>query len=405
MRSADTACLLGAVYGDGSIEDRGASIKVAVSADNKRPSWPLRITELFERVFGSSPLHSSRTATPGFTEYYLHLPRERVWDAFGLTSKYVPGHPPRLSGGISNPDARKRTPPPWIEPYAGSFALGLVETDGWFLPRRDRRCRTERYEFGFAQKDEMLALWMWSRLVDIGVVAGFGWGEASGTWWTRVGRQDQLGAVATWLGEPCSKWGAIAQFVDPSVSPAKSSHEETGVRRRRAEELFARNAVREDRPLPHVSPSRIGVGAYLTRRDAVSTYSEAKRVVLSLPDPPRTRVQYLRVAAEHGLPTQPEKQWAHEWSAGGGYPGFLSQSFTPVEPHWLSAETARKRLGIGHAAWKRLVADLVPDGSVAHKQFYDPARLCEHLRNVAPFRMRESDSQRVIVSAGVMCAK
>jgi hypothetical protein len=104
------------------------------------------------------------------------------------------------------------------------------------------------------------------------------------------------------------------------------------------------------------------------------------------------------------LPTQPEKQWPEEWLRYGGYPGFLDPEFVRIEPHWVSAEAARRTLGIGHSVWKRLVADLKPAGSVAHKMFYDPSVLGDHLLSVADSRMRRADAVRLASQIGSLCA-
>jgi hypothetical protein len=227
----DRALLLGAVFGDGYIQQRGEdSFKVVVTSGNQYPAWFDRIDLLFERVFGARPhvyekccddvsdeAKAARGAEYRFCEKHLTVSGSVLLDSFGLISKYQTGH------GFGSESPRFAAVPDWVtsDPEAvRHFVLGLVETDGWFSYTSDARSRGRRWaRFGFAQKDEGLSRWFQSVLAGNGFVATRGWGKDSGTWEVVVSEQSHVKRLGEWLGSSAKYAALLASGDGPRTQP------------------------------------------------------------------------------------------------------------------------------------------------------------------------------------------
>lgn len=117
---------------------------------------------------------------------------------------------------------------------------------------------------------------------------------------------------------------------------------------------------------------------YLGRSGAAQTYDEARDRARALKV--RNWRHYLDLAAKHNLPTQPQTLWPDEWESGGRYADFLGTLTGQLDDlNMVSAAEVRRLLGIGHATWKLLSDDLLPDGAMGHKLYYYPERVREHV--------------------------
>lgn len=186
----DLALLLGAVFGDGYIQKvpECSTFKVAVTCGDKYPAWLAEIPRLFQAIFGRQPnKHKKKRAKKPFFEFYLNV--KNLQDAFGIDAKYS--------------DEHHLVVPAWVETkpeLRRQFLRGLVETDGCFHIRKDKRYPLKGWVgFVFTQKDEVLTDWVLTELRDRGFPARKGYGKKASTWSVRVGVQREVVRLGEWL--------------------------------------------------------------------------------------------------------------------------------------------------------------------------------------------------------------
>lgn len=149
--------LLGAVFGDGYIQQRGErSWKVAVTVSDKYPAWLARVKELFTLVYGGYHEYCKYEAghESEFSFYEVYWTTHDVIGDFGVSHKYVD----------ANSDGQMLSPPSWVDEDAECerlFLKSLFETDGWFVSETDRRWGTTTAGCGFAQKPGVLIGWVY----------------------------------------------------------------------------------------------------------------------------------------------------------------------------------------------------------------------------------------------------
>lgn len=137
--------------------------------------------------------------------------------------------------------------------------------------------------------------------------------------------------------------------------------------------------------------------SYKHRSGSVQTYEEARDRTHALA--PESWTHYLAIARAHGLPTGPQILWPGEWEAGGGYAGYLGTVPRARDGRDLvSGLQMRELLGISRKTWRLLTDDLEPDVSVAHKSYYDRARVREHIATRIG-RLKKCDAKASIEQA------
>lgn len=206
--------LLGAVFGDGTVESRGhKGFRVSVGVSTKWPLWFERVPQLFHDVFGR---YSQRVKSGGVFEYHeFYVTTHDLKAVFGISGKYD------QAGSIRPPD--------WLltsELYLRLFLRGLVETDGCFSSASDG------FDFVFAQKDTFLTQWAARELSNLGFPCYVHHAKAAGVNQLRMGRSEDVARLGEWLQS--EKWAAIREEFEgkPRV-----------VDRKRAVAAVAREAV------------------------------------------------------------------------------------------------------------------------------------------------------------------
>lgn len=183
----DRALLLGAIYGDGHIEQRSKNgQKVCVGSSDKYPEWLDEIRGLFDRVFGRR-FESQKKLKGSYRFFENYVTTHDLRGIFGITAKYDSQH--------------RLVPPAWIdaEPELKRlFIRGLVETDGCFTSVTDNRHNGEWAKFYFSQKCPYLMDWVTVALRQRGynvIVQDM----SRGTLQAQVGRQEHVKDLGEWL--------------------------------------------------------------------------------------------------------------------------------------------------------------------------------------------------------------
>lgn len=203
----DLALLLGAVFGDGYIQKvpKCSTYKIAVTSGDKYPTWLAEIPRLFQVAFGRLPnKHRKKRVKKPFFEFFLNV--KNLWDVFGIDAKYSKEH--------------HLVVPAWIEAdpeLVRQFLRGLVETDGCFHIRKDKRYPLKGWvSFVFTQKDEVLTNWVLAVLREHGFPARKGYGKKAQAWAVRVDVQREVVHLGEWLES--FKWQQLlASGFEPRV--------------------------------------------------------------------------------------------------------------------------------------------------------------------------------------------
>lgn len=192
---AERAELLGAVFGDGSIEKRGhKGYKVSVGVSDTWPAWKARVPILFEKVFGRVYERAKKTSPAGVTYYEYHVTTHDPVAIFGVQEKY---------------DSLGRiVPPDWLahDPeFLRRFILGLVETDGYFGADASDGTPT----FGFAQANDHLSAWFTETLCRLGFPCFMKWHATAGVNQPQIHRSEDTSRFGEWLQS--EKWIALKE--------------------------------------------------------------------------------------------------------------------------------------------------------------------------------------------------
>jgi len=193
LRFPERAELLGAIYGDGSIERKSRrGQKVSVGVSDVWPQWLSRVPELFEAVFGRYFVREKkRRGDTRFFEFYLttHDPLP----IFGTPHKY---------------DADGRIVPPlWVsadEEFLRCLLRGLVETDGNFYLSPDGTP-----EFRLSQKNDYLSAWFVTTVSKLGYPCYMVYAEAAGVNQPQIGDRQHAQRFGEWLQS--EKWRALIE--------------------------------------------------------------------------------------------------------------------------------------------------------------------------------------------------
>lgn len=259
-RLPDRAELLGAIFGDGYVQQRGRrSQKVAVTVSDQYPAWRARVRELFMLTFGHCHETKRGKGRRGFYEYYV-----TTHDLSGMLF---------VAGKYTDDQL---APPRWIERHpelCRRFMRGLVATDGAFVVRRENRCahessRERNVAFIFAQKDETLAEWFWARLCEDGFPASKQT-RADGMSYIRVFRFEEVRRLGEWLES--YKWQAL---LDDGFDPDRPRVDrKTGQPVAAREPVFCKTIPMEEqqrwRELRRAGASLPAIGRHFGRSNSV----------------------------------------------------------------------------------------------------------------------------------------
>jgi len=197
--------LLGAVFGDGYIQQRGKqSWKVAVTVGDKYPAWLMRVKELFTLVYGGYHVYQKhmKALTEEFGDFFeIYWTTHDVIGDFGVAHKYIG----------AGADKLMVPPPRWVdddEECTRLFLKSLVETDGWFLRKTEKRSASNGAQFGFAQKPGVLIGWVRRALRARGWSARISAPPSQKEMnYVIVDRQAHVAAIGEWLRS--LKWKAL----------------------------------------------------------------------------------------------------------------------------------------------------------------------------------------------------
>lgn len=455
----DRAFLLGAVFGDGYFIDRGSSYRVSVTSGTDYPAWFNSIDGLFLTVFGREPFEYTkyeRSDGYRFVEKYLSAELDELWELFGVVDKYLPGHRSRSKEPLM------AVPPRWVDKShvaQSAFVLGLVETDGSFLPRKDSSSKklpdSERCcDFNFSQKDEGIALWVWRTLDRHGFEPTISWGDDSQTWHVDVSVQPNVARLGNWFPVSCAKWEALlARGCRPQ--PEKSRRPfPVSEPPPRFPAGVGRQVVEEWRALAAEGKSGTSIAKrYRTSPEKVRNAVRDVRWRLAMRRRQETREKADRIISERRAMAPPKpapyvspirsygSTYLQRDSAASSYtearvrvdamdpkPGNWREYLNgcrdhglPTEPksiwpqEWeangghagylgldivtddlVSAEQARRYLSLGFKTWKKLVVGFEPQVTVRHKQYFEVAGLREHLlRTIEEVKLRADVQKRM----------
>lgn len=193
---ADRAELLGAILGDGTIEERGKNgRRVTVGASDRLKPWLSRVKFLFETVFGRYSLRKKKkNPKTGVTYFEFYVTTHDVEGILGLPDKY------NSKGQI--------VPPRWVESnpeYLRRFIRGLVETDGCFSLTNEDKTVT----FAFSQKNDYLTAWFVETLIKLNYPCRTSWGEAAGVNMPVISYDEEVQRFGEWLQS--DKWIALKE--------------------------------------------------------------------------------------------------------------------------------------------------------------------------------------------------
>jgi hypothetical protein len=209
FRIEDRAELLGAVFGDGSIEQRGhKGYKVSVGVSDRWPRWHAAVPALFHGVFGRCFERRKKISPTGVTYYEYHVTTHDLVGMLGVTSKHD--------------DDGRIVPPLWIEQDAEClrrFIRGLVETDGCFT--RDRKDGTPT--FLFSQNNDHLAAWFTQTLCKQGFACHMVWAEQADVNQPQISRTESVQQFGEWVRS--EKWLAL---VEHGWEPKPIANRKTG---------------------------------------------------------------------------------------------------------------------------------------------------------------------------------
>ena len=195
--AGDYAELLGAVFGDGSIEKRsGRGWKVSVGSSDKYPAWLGQISKLFYSVFGRLNIRQKTLKNGIYYEHYVTT--QDLFGMFRIHAKYDElGQITTPSWVNKDPELRRR------------FIRGLVETDGCFSITGDKRWNDDQKwpRFSFAQKCPKLSKWVYDVLISEKFAVTRYFSKGAGVWYVRLSRRDQVQRLGEWLQS--YKWQAL----------------------------------------------------------------------------------------------------------------------------------------------------------------------------------------------------
>ena len=193
---ADRAELLGAIFGDGTIEVRGKNgRRVTVGVSDRSAPWLAQVKRLFATVFGRHNLRKkNKNPKTGVTYFEFHITTHDVEALFGVSSKYD-------AGG-------RMVPPAWLgrdSEFLRRFIKGLVETDGCFS--LDSTDMTPK--FMLSQKNDYLSAWFVETLRGLKYPCDVSWAEAAQVNVPAICISEEVQRFGEWLQS--DKWIALKE--------------------------------------------------------------------------------------------------------------------------------------------------------------------------------------------------
>lgn len=190
----ERAELLGAIFGDGSIEERSHyGRRVSVGVSDRLLPWKERVEFLFDAVFGKDRASSRSRKNPktGVTYYEFYTTTHEVMGIFGVDGKY------NSKGQI--------VPPAWVQGHPELLRLfirSLVETDGCFYRSKDGTA-----SFSLSQKNDHLTAWFVETLCSLGYPCRMCWHEAAKVNQPAINFAEATRRFGEWLKS--DKWLAL----------------------------------------------------------------------------------------------------------------------------------------------------------------------------------------------------
>lgn len=200
---AERAELLGAIFGDGCVEQRGhRGQKVSVAVSDEWPRWLARVPALFDLVFGRW-WRAKKKRRPGVASWVrnfeFHLTTHDLPAVLGIAAKY---------------DSQGRmVPPAWVEKdpeLLRRFIRGLVETDGCFSMSSDAHPLPR---FSLSQKNDYLTAWFVQTLRRLGYPCWTCHGEDAGVNLPSITQHEEVRRFGEWVQS--EKWEAVRDGHEP----------------------------------------------------------------------------------------------------------------------------------------------------------------------------------------------
>lgn len=192
----ERAELLGAIFGDGSIEERSHyGRRVSVGVSDRLLPWKERVEFLFDAVFGKGRASSRSRKNPktGVTYYEFYTTTHEVMGIFGVDGKYN--------------SKEQIVPPSWVQEHPELLRLfirGLVETDGCFTREKDGTVT-----FLFSQKNDYLTAWFVETLCNLGYPCRMCWAEQAQVNMPTINFAEAVKRFGEWLKS--DKWLALLE--------------------------------------------------------------------------------------------------------------------------------------------------------------------------------------------------